>query len=170
MDKPATVPPTPPKLPKFKTIPAPAPGSRLKFVGGGSRGGITEEEAAKLFGPDGQPLAGASSTVGTGGVWGSSSAAITSGYGTCQRATLSRTADKENYANDDGEVVAYLYYNMRYEGSVDMLVPASITALNPSDTISIGGQTLYVDSAEEQWQYRGWKLYSVKASKHDTVV
>jgi hypothetical protein len=155
---------------KYKTIPAPAPGSGLRFVGGGSRGGLTKEDAAKLFGPDGQPLPGAPVTVGTGGVWGTTAASITSGYGTCQRATLARQADKEVYPNDDGEVVAYLYYNYRYEGSADLLVPASITALDPGDTISIGGQTLYVDSAEEQWQYRGWKMYAVKASKHDTVV
>jgi hypothetical protein len=157
--------------PKYRTIPAPAPGSGLKFVGPGSRGGLTDEELAKYVGPDGAPVAGGTipTTVGTGGVWGSSGASV-SGYGTVQRATLARRADKENFSDNNGEVVAYLYYNYRYEGSCECLVPASFAALEPGSTISIGGQTLYVDEAEQQWQYRGWKMYSIKASKHDTIV
>jgi len=170
MDKPPTTLPTPPKT--FRTITAPSPGSGLRFIGGGSRGGLTKEEIDKFFGPDGQPLAGTGTTptsVGTGGIWGSSGASV-SGYGTVSRATLKRAADKETFPDNNGEVVAYLYYNYRYEGSCDLMVPATFTALSPGDTLSLGGQTLYVDDAEQQWQYRGWCMYSVKASKHDTLV
>ena len=44
--------------------------------------------------------------VGTGGVWGSSGASV-SGYGTVQSARLRRTADKDVYPDDDGEVACY---------------------------------------------------------------
>ena len=153
----------------YRTIPAPAPGSRLRFVGNGSRGGLTREQAAQFLDDQGRPLPGTTPVeVGTGGAWGSSGAGI-SGYGTVQSATLRRAADKDFYANDDGEVEAYVYFNYRDEGQATLLIPSSITALDPGDTITVASLSLYVDSAEYAWQNRGWTAYNVTFSKHDTL-
>jgi hypothetical protein len=152
----------------YQTIPAPAPGSKLRFRGGGSRGGKTPDELKKYLAADGSPIPGAPTEIGTGGVWGADGASVT-GYGTVQSANLRRMADREVYPDNNGEATAYVYFNYRYEGSVECLVPSSFTALEPGDTLSVGGQTLYVNQAEERWQYRGWKLYSVQCDKHDTI-
>ena len=160
---------------KFKTAPAPAPGSRMRFRGaacaraamrGTARaGGLTDKELLELV-KAGPP--GAGTAIGTGGVWGSSGAGI-SGYGTVQSCTLKRAALKEEYDNDDGETVAYLYYNFRSEGRATLLVPASFTELDPGDTITVNSLTLYVDEAELQWEHKGWQKYAVAFSAHDTL-
>lgn len=160
--------------PAFKTAPAPRPGSSARFVGRGAfiakagqgkAGGLTPAEVKSILeaGP-----AGAGTEIGTGGVWGSSGASIL-GYGTVQSCTLKRAATREEYDNDDGETVAYLYYNFRTEGRATLLVPATFSDLEPGDTLSVGGVSLYVDDAEKQWECRGWMKYSVSYSKHDTV-
>lgn len=153
---------------KFRTVRAPAPGSRLRFRGrGGSRScqALTAAEAKALM--DGQPP-GTPEAVGTGGVWGSSDAGI-SGYGTVQSCTLKRSATREDYDNDDGETVAYLYYNFKSDGRATLLIPASITDLEPGDEITVASLTLYVDDAEKQWENKGWAKYVVAFSKHDTI-
>ena len=161
--------------PKFKTAPAPAPGSRLRFRGRGGAlttrrgtavcGGLTPEEAKAMM--EAAPP-GAAVEVGTGGVWGSSGAGIT-GYGTVQSCTLKRSAQKEEFDDDNGETVAYLYYNFKTDGRATLLVPASFTELEPGDTISVGSVTLYVDDAEKQWEHKGWMKYVVGFSAHDTL-
>lgn len=153
---------------QFKTIPAPAPGSRLRFRGGASRGGITAEDRKKYLAADGSPLPGAPVEVGTGGIWGSDGADVDS-YGTIQSASLKRLSDREVYSDNNGEATAYVYFNFRYEGSVEALVPTGFTPLEPGDEFAVGGQTLYVSAAEQRWQYRGWSLYNITVDKHDTV-
>lgn len=154
--------------PAFRTAPAPAKGSRLKFVGGGSRRGLTKAEMEKAIEDAKNGVAGAPTTLGTGGIWGSGTAAVT-GYGTIQSARRKRTADKEVYQNNDGEVTARVYFNFRTEGSAELLVPDSYTPLEPGDQLSAFGETLVIDDAEEQYRYRGWVVYSVNFSKEDTL-
>lgn len=105
-------------------------------------------------------------SVGTTGTWGTSGASVSTDYGTVMSARLKRKSEKEKYLDNNGETVAYFFYDYSYEGSIECLIQG---ALEPGDTLSIGGQDLVVNDAEKQWEYKGWAKYSVNAEKHDGV-
>lgn len=150
--------------------PAPPPGRGLRMVGDPLAKIPPEIRAMFAKGrkaPIGVPqVAGAPVEVGTGGVWGTDDASIDSAYGTILSASLKRAAEKEKYPDNNGETIAYLYYDYRYEGNFEALVQGT---LEPGDSVSIGGQTLYVNEAEKQWEYKGWSKYRVSGEKHDGV-
>jgi hypothetical protein len=152
---------------KYRTVKAPSPGSRIKFVGRAGRG-LTQEQLDKMLGPDGQMLPGAPENIGEEGIWGSDGADV-SGYGTVQSATLRRTAEREKYPDNNGETTGYVFFDFADAGEAELLVPSGYSAVDPGDTFSIGGKTLYVLSATLRWQHRGWASYNVQCEKHDTV-
>jgi hypothetical protein len=119
--------------------------------------------AGKRKGPQ---VAGAPLEVGTTGTWGSNGASVDAAYGTIMSARLKRKAEREKYPDNNGETTAYLFYDFSYEGSFEALIQGS---LEPGDSVSVGGQDLYVSEAEKQWEYKGWAKYSVSAEKHDGV-
>jgi hypothetical protein len=148
------------------TRPAPPPSRKQpRFVGGAN----VPPHIRKLFasgGIAGSQVAGAPVAIGTGGTWGTDGASVDEAYGTVLSASLKRSSEKEKYPDNNGETVAYLYYDYRTEGQFEALVQGT---LEPGDTVSIGGVTLYVNEAEKQWEYKGWSKYRVQAEKHDGV-
>ena len=150
--------------------PAPPPNRGPKFVGG--TGANIPPEVRRMFEKAGHKVAGgpqvagAPVEVGTGGAWGTDEASVDSAYGTILSASLKRASEKEKYPDNNGETVAYLYYDYRTEGQFEALVQG---ALEPGDSVSIAGSTLYVNEAEKQWEYKGWSKYRVSAEKHDGV-
>lgn len=119
---------------------------------------------AKVAG--GPQVAGAPVEVGTAGTWGTDDANVDAAYGTILSASLKRASEKEKYPDNNGETTAYLYYDFRTEGQFEAMVQGT---LEPGDTVSIGGVTLYVNDADKQWEYKGWSKYRVSAEKHDGV-
>jgi hypothetical protein len=112
-------------------------------------------------------LAGAPTELGEDeGTWGSGGASVSTDYGTILSARLKRASEKDKYPDNNGETTGYIFYDLRTEGSFQALVQGT---LDPGDTVSIGGETLVVDDAEKQWEYKGWAKYQVNASKHDGV-
>ena len=116
--------------------------------------------------PPGSKTFGATSSVGTGGTWGTDGAGIDDAYGTILSASIKRASEKEKYPDNNGETIGYLYYDYRYEGQFEALIPGT---LEPGDEVDIGGVTLYVNDSEKQWESKGWSKYRVSAEKHDGV-
>jgi len=149
--------------------PAPPPNSRLRMVGDPLAKVPPEVRAMFARGrklPGGPQVAGEPVEVGESGTWGTDGASIDSSYGTILSASLKRASEKEKYPDNNGETIAYLYYDYRTEGQFEALVQGT---LNPGDAVSIGGVSLYVNDAEKQWEYKGWAKYRVSAEKHDGV-
>lgn len=112
-------------------------------------------------------LPGAPVEVGTGGTWGTNGAGVDAAYGTILSANIKRSAEKEKYPDNNGETKAYLFYDYKRGGGFECLTAGT---LEPGDAVVIDGNTLYVDDAEKQWEYKGWSKYRVNAERHDGVV
>jgi hypothetical protein len=114
----------------------------------------------------GAQVAGAPVAVGIGGTWGTDGASVSESFGTILSASIKRASEKEKYPDNNGETIAYLYYDYRTEGQFEAMIQGT---LEPGDTVDIGGVTLYVNDADKQWEYKGWSKYRVSAEKHDGV-
>jgi hypothetical protein len=150
--------------------PAPPPNRGPRFVG--VTGANIPPEIRRIFEKNGHKVAGgpqvagAPVTVGTASPWGTDDAAIDAAYGTILSANVKRSSEKEKYPDNNGETIAYIYYDFLTSGSFECLLAGT---LEPGDTISIGGSTLYVNDAEKQWEHKGLSKYRVNAEKHDGV-
>lgn len=160
---------TPAQSPQTPANPAPPPMRRGPRVVGDPLANLPPEIRKRMLAQrrstDPQ-LAGAPSAVGDEGTWGTDGATIDAAYGTVLSARLKRKSEKEKYPDNNGETIGYLFYDFSYEGSIECLIHGT---LEPGDSLAIGGQTLIVNDAEKQWEYKGWSKYSVTAEKHDGV-
>jgi len=154
------------------TRPAPPPNRRGPRLVGDPHAKIPPE-IRRMFERNGHKVAGGPQVAGVpvevgtiAGAWGTDDASVDAAYGTILSASLKRASEKEKYPDNNGETIAYLYYDYRTEGQFEALVHG---ALDPGDSISIGGVTLCVNDAEKQWEYKGWSKYRVSAEMHDGV-
>ncbi|WP_043585368.1 hypothetical protein [Geminisphaera colitermitum] len=99
---------------------------------------------------------------GTGGYYGS--AIITTG-------NRKRSADKAEIRDNNGYVVAVIYYNQNRQASFEMIVQTAAPTLEPGTVITLGADNLkfMVDDVDEKWAQIDVRKYSINATAYDGI-
>lgn len=85
--------------------------------------------------------------------------------------TIRTTSEQVLVANSDGEDVAKVYFNVKKEAQVQIIVQTTVPDLEVGDVVTIKGEADFlVDSCEETFSNKDVRKYSFTASKHMEMV
>ncbi len=78
---------------------------------------------------------------------------------------VSKSIEQEPLLNSDGETVALALYDAKTETEIEVIVESAITAPDIGDAIQIAGESGMVTGVDLQWEQKGWKKLSIKATR-----
>lgn len=76
------------------------------------------------------------------------------------------TGDEDFVFDSEGFAIAKVYFNDQNQCEINIICEAGTAMPDRGDDIQIAGVACMVDSASLKWEQRGWKKFSVKATKY----
>jgi|ERR1700722_5738146 len=93
--------------------------------------------------------------------WGTS---MTNVVGLCTSATLTTNAERIPVLDDNGVPVGTIYVPNYAEASYEILVENTTNVPNVGDNMTVGGQSVYIESVEQAWEQKGIKKLRVRGA------
>lgn len=103
-------------------------------------------------------------------VWGLPDGVNISTYGRVQSFSDKRAASKEPLHDSNGETDGAVYYDHRNDGTLECIIPASITGTcEIATSVTIDGRTYFIEECTKNWSAGAWAKITLTLVKHQMI-
>ena len=103
-------------------------------------------------------------------VWGLPDGVNISGYGRVQSFDTNRPSDKEPLPDANGETDGMVYYNLRDEGTLEAIIPASnLSSVEIATSVTINGKSYLIEGCKQNWTRGAWAKVTLTLTAYPAI-